>query len=60
MIWQKRDKKLKNKLNIIKEVLDIKNSMNRKRVSFHQPLDHKICITPYWLLGFVEGEGFFV
>ena len=33
--------------------------MNRKRTDFKMPLDHIITITPYWLLGFVEGEGNF-
>ena len=32
--------------------------MNRKRISF-ELLNHSIKITPYWLLGFVEGEGTF-
>ena len=33
--------------------------MNKKSVEFKQSTDHKIHITPYWLLGFVEGEGYF-
>lgn len=33
--------------------------MNKNRVEFKQPIDHVINITPYWLLGFVEGEGYF-
>jgi hypothetical protein len=33
--------------------------MNKRRVDFKQPEDHIITISPYWLLGFVEGEGSF-
>ena len=44
---------------ILDEILNLKNQMNKKRVSFKQPEGHCIKITPYWLMGFVEGEGFF-
>lgn len=37
----------------------IKNSMNSKRSIHEMPKDHEIRITPYWLLGFVEGDGSF-
>jgi LAGLIDADG endonuclease len=33
--------------------------MNTNRVDFSYPLEHKIVITPSWLLGFVEAEGSF-
>lgn len=33
--------------------------MNKKRVNFNQPENHTINITPYWLVGFVEAEGYF-
>jgi hypothetical protein len=33
--------------------------MNKKRTCYKQPVDHRIEITPYWLLGFVEAEGYF-
>jgi len=34
--------------------------MNKQRTWFQLPPDsHKYLITPYWLLGFVEGEGSF-
>lgn len=46
------------RLKIYEEILLIKNSMNRKRTSF-ELVNHSIKITPYWLLGFVEGEGSF-
>jgi hypothetical protein len=45
------DEKTTIKVNI----LALKDQMNDKRVSFVLPTDHKINITPYWLLGFIEG-----
>jgi hypothetical protein len=33
--------------------------MNSKRTTFELPDDHKINITPNWLLGFIEGDGSF-
>lgn len=48
-----------NRLKIFEEILLIKSSMNRKRTSFEMPSEHTIKITPYWLLGFIEGEGSF-
>lgn len=57
-LWCKRNIKESN-LNICEEILNIKNSMNRKRTFFEQPKEHQIIITNYWLLGFVEGEGHF-
>jgi hypothetical protein len=36
----------------------IKNGMNRKRSDFTMAKDKEINI-PYWLLGFIEGEGCF-
>lgn len=38
----------------------IKSGMNSKRTNFELPEWHQIKITPYWLLGFVEGEGSFL
>lgn len=31
--------------------------MNKKRNNFELPTFHEIKITPYWLLGFIEGQG---
>ena len=31
--------------------------MNTLRTKFILPNSHKILITPYWLLGFIEGDG---
>jgi hypothetical protein len=45
---------------IVKEIYTIKNGMNTQRTDFSEPtLGVKTIITPYWLLGFVEGEGSF-
>jgi hypothetical protein len=44
---------------ILKEILEIKNGMNRLRSDFTRPKSKEIRITPYWLLGFIEGEGCF-
>ena len=33
--------------------------MNTLRTKFILPNSHKILITPYWLLGFIEGDGSF-
>ena len=44
------------KLELIRE---LKNSMNTKRIDFSMPKSHNINITPYWLLGLIEGEGSF-
>ena len=33
--------------------------MNKNRINFDMPLDHKIRISDYWLLGLIEGEGSF-
>jgi hypothetical protein len=43
----------------IKEIIKLKNGMNTLRTSFTMPLEHRIRITPYWVLGFTEGEGSF-
>nr|YP_010608739.1 hypothetical protein PNX16_mgp032 [Drechslerella dactyloides]WAN89819.1 hypothetical protein [Drechslerella dactyloides] len=40
-------------------MINLKNQMNKKRIDFNQPPKHFINITPYWLLGFVEGDGYF-
>jgi hypothetical protein len=45
--------------NIKDQILSLKNSMNKKRNNFIQSPNHNINITPYWLLGLIEGEGSF-
>lgn len=50
----------KDKKTTIKEnILALKEQMNDKRASFDLPSDHQIYISPYWLLGFIEGEAWF-
>jgi len=43
----------------IKLISELKNNMNTKRVDFTMPTTHTIRITPYYLLGLIEGEGSF-
>lgn len=40
-------------------VKELKDKMNKNRIDFNQPEGHSINITPYWFLGFVEGDGYF-
>ena len=47
------EKELKGK------ILSLKDQMNKKRVNFDLPLSHSVNISRYWLLGFIEGDGFF-
>ena len=44
---------LKNK------ILELKDGMNKKRIDFNMPADHKVIVTKSWLLGLIEGEGSF-
>lgn len=48
----------RDKIEKIEKILELKNSMNKKRTNFTLPVYH-IRITPYWLLGLIEGEGSF-
>lgn len=41
--------------NVLKEIAELKNNMNRLRSDYTMPKDKVINITPYWLLGFIEG-----
>ena len=43
----------------LKLIRQLKNSMNTKRKNFDMPSSHTIRITPYYLLGLIEGEGCF-
>lgn len=40
-------------------ITKLKGSVNTNRKSYEMPLSHSIRITPYWLLGLIEGEGSF-
>ncbi len=42
-----------------KRLQGLKIRWTKKRVDFNQPENHFINITPYWLIGFVEAEGYF-
>lgn len=45
----------------VSPVIDkIRSTMNSKRTDFSMASDHYYNITPYWLLGFVEGDGSFI
>jgi LAGLIDADG endonuclease len=57
-LWHIREKNINNE-DLVKKIINIKNSMNNKRTYFKQPNNHEIIITPYWLLGMIEGEGSF-
>jgi hypothetical protein len=45
--------------DVLNEIAKLKNNMNRLRLDYTIPKDKVINITPYWLLGFIEGEGCF-
>ena len=48
-----------DKEQLFNKLTNLKISMNKKRTDFDLPENHKIIITHYWLLGFIEGEGSF-
>ena len=48
-----------NKEEIKDQIEKIILGMNSKRKIFTMPSNHKPIITPYWFLGFIEGEGCF-
>ena len=41
------------------EIEKIKVGMNTKRTDLIMPKEHKVVITPYWLLEFIVGDGSF-
>ncbi len=43
----------------LEQIKAIKFSMNSYRTDYNLPLGHTYLISPYWLLGFVEGDGSF-
>lgn len=45
--------------DIIDQVEKIRSGMNSLRLDYSLPASYKVRVTPYWLLGFVEGEGSF-
>ncbi len=56
-LYFNRESTVSNELR--EKILNLKGQMNKKRVDFNQPEGHSIDITRYWLLGFIEGDGFF-
>lgn len=44
---------------LISQILNLKNNMNRNRINYNMPLDREITISDYYLLGLIEGEGSF-
>ena len=48
-----------NKRTVIDQLFKLKNGMNKNRINFNFPKDHKIVVYDYWLLGLLEGEGSF-
>lgn len=42
------------------KIKDLLSNFNNNRTDFSMPADHKINITPYWLLGLIEGEANFI
>jgi LAGLIDADG endonuclease len=56
MYQEMKKASLEIKITIKKKILSLKDQMNKKREDFVLKPDHKINITPYWLLGFIEGE----
>ena len=48
-----------NKRTVIDQLLKLKNGMNKNRINFNFPEDHKIVVSDSWLLGLLEGEGSF-
>ena len=50
---------IKVSLELRETLMKLKGQMNKNRKDFNPPKDHYINITPYWFLGFVEGDGYF-
>jgi len=65
LLYYNRNKVVQHKLTLTErstlfnKIRALKNSMNNLRTNFILPNNHKIIITPYWLLGFFEGDGSF-
>jgi len=58
-LYKGRNKTIKDNQTLIDLILELKNGMNKSRIHFSLPADHKIVISGPWLLGFIEGEGSF-
>ena len=53
------NREFKVSLELREKLIELKDQMNKNRIDFNQPKGHSIYITPYWFLGFVEGDGYF-
>jgi len=58
-LYKGRNKTIKDNQTLIDLILELKNGMNKSRIHFSLPADHKILISGPLLLGFIEGEGSF-
>ncbi|RYE15551.1 MAG: hypothetical protein EOP34_02825 [Rickettsiales bacterium] len=58
-LYKGRDKTIKENQTLIDQMIELKNRMNKSRINFSLPADHKIVIPGPLLLGFIEGEGSF-
>lgn len=47
------------RVELVEKIEKLRLGMNSKRIDFTMPEEHKINITPYWFLGFIEGDGSF-
>lgn len=54
-----RNKGIKISESEFEEIVNIKPKMSCKNFNINKKKEDKIIIKPYWLLGFVEGEGTF-
>nr|QJQ35383.1 LAGLIDADG endonuclease [Fusarium pseudonygamai] len=63
IIFNSRNLKKKLSLLELEKIIDLKQSINTKRLIINEEenklLVEKVCITKWWLLGFIEGEGTF-
>lgn len=48
-----------DRTELVEQIGKIKAGMNSKRTEFLMPEEHKVVISPNWLLGFIEGDGSF-
>lgn len=46
-------------LSEIAKIKNIMSNMNSGRIEYNYSLNPKIVVNPFWLLGFIEGEGTF-
>jgi hypothetical protein len=59
LTYIKRNELSLSKVELTNKLVELKDSMNTKRINTTMPIDHKIVITKSWLLGYLEGDGSF-